>query len=226
KRKHHLKIDSPVGRLSVEWSACQCRRCTKFLLRTQVPNRRTRIDIVEDVSRIRAECQAVALIGSFTKWSARTAPTTAASGPSTCPTKGAWTTPAGLARVIPSSLDLGAQSKRLAQPHIERELPGTLPEINRDARIVGAGIGVEIRQLWRRWIYRRSARRKGWSVVEDGIAIQVRSRGDVEWSATVYHHERENTKAAGQRYTAAEKGSVTNIEHSSAVISCDSQSRV
>src|SRR5689334_9441048 len=63
-REHHLQIDAAVCRLRIEHASGQRGRLAKKS-GAQVPDRRTRIDFVEDVARVGAEGKAIALVRSF-----------------------------------------------------------------------------------------------------------------------------------------------------------------
>lgn len=199
------------------------------LVRTQASHRSPGIHMIEDVPRVGAECKAVALAGALAKGTSRPA------SPASAATETARravsfrsvSTHSPSLRATFIALDFGADADGLAQTQVERELPGAVTKIDRNPRIGGKrieieiakGSGLEVRSCCRI----RSERR---TVIEDEVTIQVLAQRDVKRRSRIHNHERAHAESRRQRNASAEEAPIAYIIRGPAIIGRNAQQRI
>ena len=209
KRKHHLEIDAAVRRLGVEWPAGKADRLSKQR-RAQVSYRCCRIDNVEQVSRTHAEGHAVALAGLLPdhERAATASGTTASPGASPSATfHMRSSTLALLPRV--RAFHFRADANRLCQAHVKSKLSLPSAEVDGDYRLSRTRCCIKSSQ---RSLHNRGSSpcRERRPIIENRVAVQICSGGDVIRFAGRKHHEWTHPETVWQSNAPAKEQAAAN----------------
>src|SRR5437016_8861496 len=188
-------------------------------------NRRSQILAVEHVARIHTEGQVVTPIrrartedgrhaGTRAASEATTTSSSTASVPTTSSAASAWSASLRPRAGSVCRRSFPAKPERLTETQIQCELWRARQIVDRHTSIPGRWSAIV-----ETWVSRERARtRKGWTIVVERIAIQIRTHGDVIRYARGRDHERAEPEPIRGRNGAAHKCSMTDAIHGAAII--------
>ncbi len=129
--------------------------------------------------------------------------------------------PLCLLRVGTRGFNLWADANRLAQAQVQRELCRAGAEIRWNGYLSWHWRSIKRSKARIYDVRPRSSVGKSWTIIKDGIAIQICARNDIERRARVCHHERAYTEAMRQSDCSAKEDALADIKRRAAVIGGD-----